>query len=217
MLLSNLEKGPTSVFVTIHFPFIAMHIRGFLGPTEKALLYRNQKQLVLETRDMVMEELTSEIKLNFMEIGNFTVQELYADWHPENESGLLLAILHTDEDLEKPDFVWPDHLDQKAFDEEIIDMSIKGQKEPQKTNSFWLNDRTILIERLGIFVQIEKELIKNGFTENLKLAKRPLEYRLVEESSLWDILQREILETFVDWDFQQDKGYMVLVLKAKRS
>ncbi|MGK7376765.1 hypothetical protein ACSFXN_02915 [Planococcus sp. 1R117A] len=50
--------------------------------------------------------------------------------------------------------------------------------------------------------------------EQLKLAKRPLEYRLVEESELRKILKREVLETFVDWNFNGDKGYMVLILDA---
>ncbi|MGK7376763.1 Na-translocating system protein MpsC family protein [Planococcus sp. 1R117A] len=38
LLRMHFGKGPTSVFVTIKFPFIPVHIRGFLEPTEKSLL-----------------------------------------------------------------------------------------------------------------------------------------------------------------------------------
>ncbi|MDN7245038.1 hypothetical protein QWY16_16795 [Planococcus shenhongbingii] len=128
-----------------------------------------------------MSELTSEIKLNLRGIGEFDVKEIYADWHPENQSGLILAILHEDADCQ--DFKWPAEIDHEAFDKEVREISIKGQMEPEKTESYWLNNRTIVVERAGIFVQIEKELIKSGFMEQLKLAKRPLEYRLAKESN----------------------------------
>ena len=81
--------------------------------------------------------------------------------------------------------------------------------------SYWLNNTTVLIERLGIMVDIEKELIKNGATEELRLAKRPLEHRIMEFFKLEPVLKQEISELFVDWHFEEDKSYLVFLLEPK--
>ncbi|MGK7376764.1 hypothetical protein ACSFXN_02910 [Planococcus sp. 1R117A] len=101
-----------------------------------------------------MSELTSEIKLNLRGIGEFDVKEIYADWHPENQSGLILAILHEDADCQ--DFKWPAEIDHEVFDKEMIEISIKGQKEPETTESYWLNNRTIVVERAGFSFKLKK-------------------------------------------------------------
>lgn len=49
-----------------------------------------------------------------------------------------------------------------------------------------------MVERSGIVVEIKKELIKSGFWEELKLVKRSLEYRLLLESELEVILNRNL-------------------------
>lgn len=66
--------------------------------------------------------------------------------------------------------------------------------------SYW----AILIRRSGILVRIEKELIKNGFVEELKLAKRLLEHVLLKEVRLEHALKRTISEIFLEWEFEED-------------
>ena len=75
------------------------------------------------------------------------------------------------------------------------------------------NDRQEISE--FIIVDIEKELIKNGAVEELRLAKRPLEHRVIELLQLESVLKQEISEFFVDWNFEEDKSYMVFILESK--
>ncbi|PKH08623.1 hypothetical protein [Planomicrobium sp. MB-3u-38] len=70
-----------------------------------------------------------------------------------------------------------------------------------------------MIKRTGILVEIEKQLIKNGAADELKLAKRPLEYRITKFFNLDHFLPSPVEEIFVDWDFHQEYSYMVLILK----
>lgn len=212
LVREHFGKGPTSVYVSVAQPFMTIHLRGCITPTEKILLKQNEKNHVFKIRDLIMDDLIGSIKLGIWKSVELDVNEVYADWNFENETGMIITILNEKEPRKA--LIWPDNIDKEQFRQEVIRVSIDGQKKPNSTEVFWLNDRTILIERTGIFVQIEKELIKNGFIEELKLAKRPLEYRLVRQSNLGSILQREIVETFVDWNFEEDKGYMVLMLNA---
>ena len=214
LMRDHFGKGPTSVYVTIEPPFITVHLRGFLAPTEQILLKQLETRRVMETRDLLMNDLKAEIKLELWKIAEFDVQELYADWDLDKKTGLIIAVL--DEKTTDQNLPWPENIDEKAVYQEINEASRKAQKTPESTEIVWLNDRTVLIKRLGIFVEIEKELIKGGFIEELKLVKRPLEQRLLSQANLNALFKKDILEVFVDWNFEGDRGYMVLLLEAKK-
>lgn len=207
-------KGPTSVYVTIEPPYITMHLRGFLAPTEQNLMKQQETIRVLKTRDLLMNDLKDEIILEFWKLAEFDVQEVYADWNLEEKTGILIAILDNKTTDQK--WPWPENISEKAVYQEINKASQKAQKFPELTEVHWLSDRTVLIKRSGIFVEIEIALIKGGFIEELKLVKRPLEHRLVALSHLSVIFKKEILEVFLDWNFEEDRGYMVLLLEPNK-
>lgn len=214
VLRDNFGKGPTSVHVTLDFPFLIIHLRDFLAPMEAILIQQKEVKRVEETRDVLMEQLKLEIHLQLQSIVGIDIKELYFDWNLVKKTGMIIGIL--DENTNSSDSKWPGHLNLKQFNKRVREMSDWGQKIPEETESFWLNDRIIVIKRTGIFVQIEKELINHGFTEELKLVKRPMERRLAQQAHLEQFLDRSIVETFVDWDFNGDKGYMILVLRGNQ-
>ena len=210
ILREHFGKGPSSVYVTIYKSFVCIQVRDFLAPMERILLDQNEKNRVLKTRDLLMIELMAEFKRNFWKQADLDVTELYADWNLDDHSGMILGVL---EEPKSHKLRWPEEVDETALRKEVIRLSIAGQKEPEETNFFWLNDRTLLIERIGIFTLLEKELIKNEFQEALKLAKRPLEYMLFAESEVPAIVNRPLIGSYVDWDFEEDKGYALLAFK----
>lgn len=210
ILRSHFGKGPTSVYVNINNSFVCIQVKGFLSSVETILLNQQEANKVLEVRDLLMQEITEEFKRSFWKETGLDVKEVYADWNLEDKSGMILGIL---EETDVKEEQWPAEVDKKTLHNEIVRLSIKGQKEPGSTEVFWLSDRTLLIKREEIFTLLEKELIKSGFTEALKLAKRPLEYRLFIESKMAEIVKRPIVGVYVDWDFKGDKGYAILALQ----
>lgn len=210
ILRSHFGKGPKSVYVNIVHPFVCIQIREFLSPVEKILLSKNESTKVLELRDLMMDEIKNEFKRSFWEEAELDVKELYADWNLGEKSGMILAIL---KEVKIEKMLWPKDVNEKNLLEEISKVSEVGQKEPGSTEVFWLSDRTLLIRRINIFTMLEKELIKLGFTEMLKLAKRPMEQKLFEQSNLERILKCSISEIYMDWNFDSDSGYAVLALK----
>lgn len=209
---AHFGKGPASVFVAIREPFIIIHLREFLAPTEKVLMSQKESVRVQEIRDSLMRDLKEQIKLDLLKSAELEIKEIHADWNLENKTGLLILVLNGEAKEKAQE--WPKHIDKKAFYQEVADASKKAQKEPDKTEVFWLNGRTVLIRREGILIEIE--MIRNNFTEQLKLAKRPLEAKLIYNSSLEQLLNRKITEAFTDWDFKDDIGYMVLLIEAKK-
>lgn len=209
ILRSHFGKGPSSVYVTIKAAYVCIQVRGFLTPMEKILLDQKERNRILEMRDLLTMKIEEEFKRMFWKEAGLEISELYADWNLEDKTGVLLGVLAEEVPGKEP---WPKEVNAKALHQEIVRVSILGQKEPEKTELFWLSDRTLLIKRTGIFTLLEKEFIKNGLVEALKLAKRPLEYNLFAHSQLTGILKRPITEIFVDWNFDEDKGFAVLVL-----
>lgn len=213
VLRDNFGKGPTSVYVTIKRPFILIHFRGFLAPMEAVLLKQDKWKRILETRDLLMNDLSSEIRENIKNIADLPIQKIYADWDLKKKTGVIIGTMN--EETDETSFDWPEEVDKAEFKHAIEKASEKAEKFPRQTDSYWLNDRAILIKRTGILVEIEKELIKTGLEESLKLAKRPLEHRLINLSQLNKILNREVNEMFFDWNFAEDIGYTVIFLKPK--
>lgn len=211
---THFGKGPASVFVAIRKPFVVIHLREFLAPTEKVLMSQKESVRVQEIRGLLMRDLKEQIKLDLLKSAELEIKEIHEDWNLENKTGLLILVLNGEAEEKAQE--WPKDIDKKAFYQEVADASKKAQKEPDKTEVVWLNERTVLIRREGILIEIEKELIRNNFTEQLKLAKRPLEAKLIYNSSLEQLLNRKITEAFTDWDFKDDIGYMVLLIEAKK-
>lgn len=211
LLRDHFGKGPTSVYVTIRNPFIAIHFRGFSPPMETILLKKNEWKRVLETRDLLIHELQDDIKKNLWRIAKMDLHEFHADWNLEQETGMLIGVMN--QEVQEDDFQWPAEIDKKAFEQKVAKASERAEKKPGSINSYWLNERTVFVKRNDILVGIEKELIAEGYSEILKLAKRPLERRLLLESHPEKVLGRNITEVFLDWNFHDDIGYIVLLLE----
>lgn len=211
LLRTYFGKGPTSVHVTINRPFITIHFRGFITPMEKYLLQQNEGQRILETRDMLMDNMRAEVVQQLKEIGKIELKELYSDWNLEKKTGVIIGVI--DGEVDKRTLKWPDALDEKDFQKQLIKASILSEKAPEELETYWLDHRTILVRRSHFLLPIEKELIKNGHVEELKRAKWQLEQKVLSETKFEPILEKAIVETFIDWDFENDLGYIVFILR----
>ncbi|AQQ52370.1 DUF2294 domain-containing protein [Planococcus lenghuensis] len=214
LLRNSFGKGPTSIYVTISQPFIVIHFRGFITSMEKILLKQNETQRVLETRDLLMNDLRKEIIREFRTIGGLSVEEVYADWNLENRTGVIIGV--TDDPADEGVEDWPEDTDRQAFRQKLIRSSIIAEKKADRLQTFWLDHRTILVRRFGILTPIEKALLKKGVTEELRLAKRDLEQEALDDMDLEQDLNQSISEIFLDWNFDADVGYVVFVLNPKK-
>ncbi|WP_416148381.1 Na-translocating system protein MpsC family protein [Salipaludibacillus sp. HK11] len=214
LLREKFGKGPTSIFVTINKPYITIYLRDFLAPIERVLLEKGEWKRIEETRDVLMQELFPEIRKELKVIADLDVEDLHYDWNLDIHSGIVFgSIKHSDTVTGNSGL---SKMDEEQFYTEINKASERGQKVPEKTEVFWLNDRTIVTKRTGILVEIEKQLIKNDFVEELKLTKRPMEKKMVDQKKLEDIIGKSIIDTFVDWNFEKDIGYFVFVTTPKK-
>ncbi|CDQ18815.1 DUF2294 domain-containing protein [Halobacillus karajensis] len=209
-LRDHFGKGPSSVFVSIEGAFLTIYVKDFLAPMERVLVGQENDKKVEETRDLLMKELIPDIKASFRAIAGIHLDTLYYDWSLSNRTGVIIGLI---EDGEREDGASASYKNQEKVHEEVARMSWKAEKTPLSIQSFLLNERTLLVERTGILVAIEKELINSGYEQPLKLSKRKLEKRLLHIPTLEKVLEKKVEDAFLDWDFNKDRSYLVLILK----
>ncbi|MFD2705787.1 Na-translocating system protein MpsC family protein [Salibacterium lacus] len=214
LLRDNFGKGPSSVYVSIKRPFITIYLSDFLAPMERVLIGQNKTIKVEETRDLLMQELLPDIKATLKASAGLDIKEMYYDWSLHNKTGILVGEM-INEDGEN-DILLENYEKKEAIHEQIGEVSMQAEKWPEAVDSCLLNDRTLIITRVGILVKIEKELIRRGFEEQLKLSKRQLEKRLLDAGEFEKILGSKIKDIFVDWDFNIDKSYIIIILQANQ-
>jgi uncharacterized protein YbcI len=157
-----------------------------------------------------METLEEEIK-SFIELHTEDkIKEFYYDWNLDAKSGIFLFVF---ENVQPFDF--SAYKNKDMIHEEIKELSMEIQKAPEHTDSMLLNERTLIIVRHGILIKLEKEFIALGFQETLKIAKRNLEKRVINQhrDNFVAYLNAKIIDYFIDWNFEQDKSYTFFILK----
>jgi uncharacterized protein YbcI len=212
-LRENFGKGPESVFVSYNDSVMTIYLRNFISPSESVLLGQQQEAMVQTTRDLLMQSLIPEFKAYIKILTDMEVNEFYYDWGLHNKSGLFVCIGNTSKERENDHDKSYRYHGKESLHQEINRISLQAEKTPEEVQSYLLNERTLVVIRNGILVPIEKELIRLGNFESLRLAKRNLEKRLLHNSGNFElILNTHVNDIFVDWDFYRDKSVIVLIL-----
>lgn len=209
LLRDSFGKGPEGTFVSIAGTFVTVYLRNFMCPMERVLMEQGQEQTVVATRDKLMQKIIPEIRTSIQLMTGVELQEIYYDWGLQNKSGMIMGI--SSEPFDSADAV-EDYIGQQQVHDEIRSISQQTERIPSEMYSCELNWRTVMVVRNGILVAIEKELIRLGHEVVLKFAKGNLEKRYLHHNHFESILNKRVMDIFVDWDFVRDKSVIVLVL-----
>ncbi|MFB5662600.1 hypothetical protein [Alteribacillus sp. HJP-4] len=95
----------------------------------------------------------------------------------------------------------------------LNDLIAKEEKKPEGTKAYWPSDHIIVVYHYGVLGGLEKEFIKEGYTAEVKIKKRKIEKQLYDLKYLEWLLQKQVHEVFIDWIFNLDCGYNVLLIE----
>jgi uncharacterized protein YbcI len=209
-------RGPETVFVSIREPFITVYIRNFISPMEKILMNEKQENIVQHTRDILMENLIPEIKAYITVLTGMEIEEFYYDWGLHNYSGMFVAI--TTDRSTFDNLANEKYAGREPLHEEINNIGQQTEKVPEEVLSVKINERTYAVVRTGLLLTIERELIRLGYRDILRRAKRNVEKRQLHNSMrLESILNSKIDDVFVSWDFDRDKSIILFIVNPKQS
>ncbi|MCD7034237.1 DUF2294 domain-containing protein [Metabacillus sp. GX 13764] len=213
LLRDKFGKGPEAIYVSISEPYVLVYVNGFVSAMEQVLLDQGQDLTVKTTREHLMATLDPEMRGQIKAITEMDIQHLYYDWNLENKTGVFVGIDSERSDERDTSFEGKDEVD-----EEIVRISEQAEKCPDQVHSHMMNNRTLVVFRSGILVPIEKQLISLGFDETLRVSKRQLEGGMLKSSTLFsEVLNAEVLDVFVDWNFELDNSVISFILKPNES
>jgi hypothetical protein len=105
--------------------------------------------------------------------------------------------------------------DKSKIELGIIELSQEAEKNPKEVISLEIFPRILLIIRKGVLISIEKEFIRLGRSELLRVIKRNLERKYLSQWNRFDQgLVKRIHEIFVDYNFELDKSVIMIVLRS---
>ncbi|WP_409288398.1 DUF2294 domain-containing protein [Peribacillus sp. SCS-37] len=209
-------KGPESVYVTVNEAYVSIYLGNFLSPLEKALLDQHEERVVHQTRDIIIQKLLPEISEQFETEAGVKIEAFYYDWNLENRSGMILGKFSEDGSL----FLGGQEYEGKRGAEELMaSLSERIQKRPIAIESVKLNQRILLIKRIGVLTMLERELMETDMKENLRYTKKNLERTVLFNYAFnfESILNQRMDDIFVDWDFSKDISMVLIILHARRN
>jgi len=178
---------------------------------EQILIQQEQYKIVDYSRTIIINNLLNEIKAIVQVSLDVEVAEHYHDWNFPNNSGILIFVL---EDVAGQNV--ETQIDIQKLELEIGRISLLVQKVPDEMQTYPISPTIFLVERKGIFIQIEKALIEKGFQQELKFTKDQLEKTYFHRDGRFeDIFNTPVKDIFLDWNFTDDKGLIIFTLENK--
>ncbi|PYI51388.1 Na-translocating system protein MpsC family protein [Paenibacillus flagellatus] len=213
-LRDTFGKGPESVFVSIGHTYIAIYLRNFMAPPERVLLEQKQEAIVRRMRDYLMKPLLPDVADYIGTVAGIRPNEAFYDWELSNRSGMIVfGCGDPIADSPPPDGDYPG---KEEVERELASAGVHPLIDRDGVRSFEINPRTIVAIRHGILLPIERELLRLGHGESLKELKRSIEKQRPDRRMAFEsALRRTVVDLFVDWDFERDKGVFVFVLSPK--
>jgi len=208
LLKKKFGKGPETCRTTKSGNYLVTHIQGFLTPMEDILLQQGQYKYVDQARKVIINHILEEIKGVVQVTLKFDVKDHYHDWNFLHNSGIIIFVFEgNDTPSVKPE------IDIGRLEKEIARITCLVQKVPDYITTYPISPSTYLVERSGIFIQIEKALIEKGFQKELLLTKDELEKNYFYRYGRFeDIFHKSVKDIFIDWNIKEDKSLMAFIL-----
>ncbi|MDO3408184.1 Na-translocating system protein MpsC family protein [Saccharibacillus sp. CPCC 101409] len=203
LLRTRFGKAPDSLNLSMDSDCLVIHMKGFVHPFEAALLAEQSEKTFRYTRELMMKAFVPDLTL-LLDEENLNAESFYYDWSADDASGTIVALFRSE----------PCHRQTYIGREELhvrLDAALsRSHKVPSYIDSWWVDPRTLVIFRKGIFGLLEKELYDLDYEDILKTAKRRLEKRTIKQNlDIGRYVRRRMSEIYVDWNFGKSDSVLV--------
>ena len=214
LLREHFGKGPESVLVSMGGYYVTIYLRKFLTPSERILLEQDLPVMVYQLRNRLMETAVPAIAAYIESVTGIRPEEVYYDWALQQQSGMITVVCP--KLLEDSPEVRDNYSGKAHLEEQMSLMNSEIQRMQASLYSCEMNNRTLLFVLEGALVPVERELMRLGHGCLLKEVKRSLvKSWLHEHMQLEEVMNRRILDVFVDWNASLDKTVVVMVTSPR--
>ncbi len=206
-------RGPENVYVAFGDRCYVVYIKNYIMPYEKIIQQNGDKELLDKVMHIATKNLNAQIVQYTEQITGIPTEETYYDWNIENGSRVLVGI--SKRQYEMSSSVRADHYGKQLLHKELIKMGHFADSIPETINSFCVNSKFYIFERGGGITRLEKEMELTGYGDVIKNTKRQIEKQYLNNNlCIKDFLDMEIVDTFIDWNFNKNRSIVILVRSA---
>lgn len=168
----------------------------------------------MELLDKVMHIATKSLNKQIVQYTEFitgvSTEETYCDWNVENGSRVLVGI--SKQRYKMSTSIKSDYYGEQLLHKELIKLGHFVDSIPDTIHSFCFNSKFFIFERSGGTTRLEKEMELSGNGDIIKNTKRQIEKQYINDNlCIKNVLDMEVIDTFIDWDFKKNKSIVVLV------
>lgn len=205
VLREQFGKGPEAVYVTVAPPYVTIYLKNFLSPIEKTIMEEKQEHSIYQLRDPLMTRVLPDVQSYIHKVTGIYLKDIYYDWELSNRSGIMAGTSFKAEALKE----W----DPESEEENVLEMIAEHTEvAPKRTAYRKVNHRTFLVYREECLLQVEKELIRLGYEEILKKAKRQVEKkRFYTSKPFLSLFDGVVEDVFIDWNFEKNTSVIIVV------
>ncbi|MDD3394256.1 MAG: Na-translocating system protein MpsC family protein [Anaerotignum sp.] len=203
-------KGPENVYVAFGDACYIVYIKNYFMPYEKIIQQDGDKDLLDKVMHVATKNLNAQIVQYTEIITGVSTEETYYDWNTENGSRVLVGM--SKRQFQVSSSVKSDYYGEQLLHKELIRLGHFADSIPETINSFCLSSKFFIFERGGGTTRLEREMELMGYGEVIKKTKRQIEKQYLNNNlCIKNVLDMEIIDTFIDWNFNKNKSIVVLV------
>ena len=203
-------RGPENVYVAFGDKCYIVYIKNYIMPYEKMIQQDGDMELLDKVMHIATKNLNTQIVQYTEKISGVSTEETYYDWNIENGSRVLIGI--GKQQYEMSSSVKSDYYEEQLLRKELIKLGHLTDSIPETISSICFNSKIFIFERFGGTTRLEREMELKGYGDVIKNTKRQIEKKFFNDNlCIKNILELEVTDTFIDWNFKENKSIVVLV------
>ncbi|MBU9714041.1 Na-translocating system protein MpsC family protein [Evansella tamaricis] len=213
-LKKSFGKGPESCYCVINkqLKMLVVQVRHFLTPAEEVLVGKNELNLALSYRSVIIKAILEESLEDISDMAGFQIQSFFYDWNYEKNTGVLLMLGEKEDEIQRKS-LWKS-MNCSSLEKVVEEVFFRYHKVPRKVQTFEIHPNSMLVQCDDVHLPIENTLLKKGHGDLLMehcitMRQHLYEYKINFEN----VLQRRISDMYFLRDAMKDKGYLIFFLK----
>ncbi|GAE37051.1 Na-translocating system protein MpsC family protein [Halalkalibacter akibai] len=204
-------KGPETCMAAMGNNLLIVRVHHFMTPTEKVLYEENEVGLALRVRTILMETIFKEISEDVAMLIGLKFTSFYHDWDYKTNQGILLFM--AGDSFEHGDWLKNEGY-ELALCEKVQSVCGNVHKKPSIVNIIKVSPNLCVVECLDVLIKTEHLLHSGGYHDILSERSYEIRENFTRyKSEFQSILNMNITQMFLVWDYNKNKSFLVFCMK----
>ncbi|WP_411348800.1 hypothetical protein [Paenibacillus sp. WLX2291] len=203
---SQFGRKPHSIEMSLHSAGISLMFKDLIDFTD-ARLPENKDKRYMHVFILLQQFISPILSKRIVNIFHKEIAHVFIDWQEYNNTACMTFLF---QDWQAA-VSYEQYEAQESLHDEISRVTKDVEKSPVTVQSLWLSPKRLLVIRTGLLIYLERKLVRKGFSNSLRIAKRELELeRFKQEIDYSQLVNQSLHSAYLDWKFEHDISVLLL-------